>query len=109
MNFINLTPHAIHLLDQDDNVKVTYPASGQQVRLSTREIPNASADDRNARIKLVSFGEITDAPPEIPGTRYIVSLPTALAARRPDFVVPHEQKRDDNGQPIGCLSLARVM
>lgn len=108
MNFINLTPHDVMIIDDDGNETHRYPRSGDIVRLATRELTNISKDAENG-VKLVHFGDLQDAPPETGDTRYIVSLPTALAVKRPDFLVPYDEVRDNAGRIIGCRSLARVV
>lgn len=108
MNFINLTPHDVIILDEDGNETTVYPPSGDVARLATRELTNLSRDAEHG-VKLVSFGSLQTEPPETGSTRYIVSLPTALAVRRPDFLVPYQEVRDDHGRIIGCRYLARVL
>lgn len=107
MHIINLTPHDVRVVN-DDGTETTYPTSGGTVRLATRELVNPSRD-ADYGVKLVYFGDLQEDPPEAGGTRYIVSLPTALAVKRPDFLVPYDEIRDDQGRIIGCRSLARVM
>lgn len=108
MHIINLTPHDVIILDDNGNETAVYQPSGDVARPATRELTNP-AKDADHGIKLVSFGHLQDEPPELGGTRYIVSLPTALAIRRADFLVPYQEVRDDHGRIIGCRALARVI
>lgn len=69
MNFINLTPHDVMIVDDDGNETHRYSRSSDIVRLATRELTNISKDAENG-VKLVHFGDLQDAPPrpETPAT-----------------------------------------
>lgn len=111
MQYINLTPHAVTILDED-GVAAEYPASGQVARVETTE----GHVDTYGHVR-VSYGAISSLPDGVPtnadleGTTYIVSLVTLLAAHaarnpwRHTLVAPYSEVRDDSGRIIGCRSL----
>lgn len=105
MNFINMTPHPINILDEDNQVIVSLPKGETIPRLSqSTEI----VDEVNGvSITETSFGKTQDLP-EPNGDLYVVSrLVLAANPDRDDLVVPNQLVRDDNGSIIGCRSLAR--
>lgn len=104
---VNLTPHDVVLLDEAGDVVDTIPASGEVARLGTVDLGTQHYDDVPCPVELVEFGHLVESPPRTPGVWYVVSLPTALAAPRGDFLVPYLEVRDDRGRIIGCRLLAR--
>lgn len=105
MDIINMTPHDVVIIDADSGEETRrYPRSGDTLRLETR-IDGQTPDG----FVVVSFGHLAEDPPMRAGVFYIVSLPTALAVRRQDFLVPFEEVRDDAGRIIGCRRLAHVL
>jgi hypothetical protein len=105
---VNLTPHAVRVLDTAGNTLTTIPPSGQVARVSV----TAVAVDPVAGLPVFrqQAGEIVDLPPPVPGVWYLVSLPLRLAAQaagRTDVLSPGELIRDAGGQPVGCRGLAR--
>jgi hypothetical protein len=109
MNVINLTPHDVTVWLDDDPLggKVRFPASGQVARLGTIELGTQSYPGVLAPVELVEFHHLENPPPQEDGTWYIVSLPTALAHPRKDFLVPYREVRDEDGRIVGCRMLAR--
>lgn len=107
MAIVNLTPHEVtlHLDDDPMGEKIAFPASGDVARLATIELGALLVDD--VLVDLVEFHHIENPPPVIEGRWYIVSLPTALAQPRGDFLVPFREVRDDGGRIVGCRALAR--
>lgn len=103
---INLTPHDVTIW-RDGAPLVTYPPSGEVARLATIELGTQRYPGVFAPVELVEFHHIENPPPKVDGTWYIVSLPTALASPRADFLVPYLEVRDDGGRIIGCRMLAR--
>lgn len=130
---VNLTPHAIVIWDDDDpmGAKTCIPASGLVARLAVEEYgdPPAeySADGGTlsellevpvvavsyGHLELVRYGRpsagVQEMPPESDGTWYVVSLPTALAVPRSDFLVPYLEVRNSEGTVLGCRGLARIV
>lgn len=97
-NFINLTPHDVHVADCNGNVK-TFEKSGVVCRVSSTQKPV-----RNYEAFIVhanTFGEVLDLPQPQPNTMYIVSamVLSALNGERNDVVAPNSGKavRDEKG------------
>lgn len=106
MAIINLTPHDVTLLDEDNKVVEVFPASGEVLRLGTVDL-GSQVIVGVGRVDLVEFGHLNNPPKPKINTWYIVSLPCALSRPRSDFLVPYMEVRDDQGRIIGCKSLAR--
>lgn len=102
---INLTPHEVRVI-RDGHDDTVYEPSGKVARLATIELGTQDYGV-GAPVELVEFHHLTDPPPRIEGTWYIVSLPCALAAPRGDFLVPYLEVRDDAGRVVGCQMLGR--
>lgn len=109
MTIINLTPHdvVVHLDEDPMGEKVCFPASGEVARLASIEL--GERRDEGVLVQDVEFGHLLKSPERVEGTRYIVSLPTALAQPRPDFLVPFREVRDEDGRIVGCRALARPL
>ena len=85
MTIINLTPHAINFLREDNSV------------LATVE-PNQC-----------SYGAVTGLPDPQPETIYLVSALTAQACRdRNDVFITDDAVRNESGQIIGCRAIAHI-
>jgi hypothetical protein len=99
VTIINLTPHEVRIIRHgvDD---IVYPPSGDVARLGTIELGGGE-------FVQVEFHHLENPPTRKDGVRYIVSLPTALASPRGDFLVPYREVRDDDGRIIGCRMLAQ--
>jgi hypothetical protein len=106
LRVVNLTPHDVVILDADQQEVCRYPRSGDVARLATVELASFPLAD-GVTVQMVEFHHLVEAPERIDGTRYIVSLPTALASPRPDFLVPYGEVRDDAGRIIGVRTLAQ--
>ena len=108
MRVINMTPHAVNLLGQDDQELATFQPSGNLIRLSTTTVPagEITVDGVVIPLTTTAFGDPEGLPSEEDGTMYIVSalVKSALPSRK-DLVVPNEAVRDDQGRIVGCRSL----
>ena len=104
----NLTPHEVRVIGEDGEEDKVFPPSGQVARLAS-VTQGGFALGGVGMVLEVEFGKLVDPPPEHLGAYYIVSLPTALAVRRDDFLVPFNEVRDDSGRIIGCRNLARAL
>jgi hypothetical protein len=105
----NLTPHPVQILDENNQVLATYPASGMVMRLKEDVTPVGSVD--NIPLVEKSFsGEVAggDMPPAGEDVYYIVSLVVAQAVKRSDFIVPDDLVRDESGRVIGARRFAIV-
>lgn len=108
-NIVNLTPHAVNIVDSNDSVAITIPASGNVARCSqTIDIVGAlTLDSVVVPISASSYGEVVDLPAPQDGVYYIVSrLVMSACPARQDLLVPNDLVRNDAGQVIGCRSLA---
>ena len=105
MQLINLTPHAIGILNVDGIVQ-TIPASGMVCRLTTSTVLVEVMD--GLRITKTVFGKPEGLPEEKAGTSYLVSqlVKNALPGRS-DLLVPAEVLRDKDGKILYCQSLGQ--
>lgn len=87
MNFVNLCPHTINVVDAHGVVHA-FPPSGVVARVTaaTESLPPVG----NFRLSQQTFGEVQNLPEPAPETMYIVSgmLLAALKGSRPDCVGP---------------------
>lgn len=99
MSFVNLTPHAISIVDGP-----TIPPSGEVARCSTETV-NAG-NHAGVSLSRVSYGAVTGLPEPVEGTVYLVSgLVRSAVPERVDVASPGDLVRDSSGQPIGCRGL----
>lgn len=110
-NLINLTPHTITLVDQNNQVILTVESSAvARVSAQTTTVGSYNVNGVEIPRTHTVYGEVEGLPAPTPGNVYIVSgmIVSALASqgiRRDDVVVPGMQVRDDAGRVIGCRSL----
>lgn len=106
--FVNLTPHAITLIEADDTVREVIEPSGQLARVTVSE---KVVDGIGGTFPVVQnqYGEVEGLPEPTDDVIYIVS---ALVAQRVfgrnDVLVPARTVRDDKGRIVGCKALARI-
>lgn len=108
-NIINLTPHSVNIIGNDNSVAITIEASGNVARCSqTIDIVGAlTLDSVDIPISSSSYGEVVDLPDPQDGIYYVVSrLVMSACPARQDLLVPNDLVRNDAGQVIGCRSLA---
>jgi len=105
MNLVNMTPHSISIVDENNSVIKIIPTSGNLIRLKSSTVDSGLSVD-GVKITKTAFGEPEGLPGEQDGTYYIVSqiVKTALPNRK-DLLVPAEMVRDTEGNIIGCKSL----
>lgn len=110
---INLTPHAITIVDTEGQITRTIPPSGRVARVDTITTSDGAVD--GIPVVELSTGQLRvehadgttgEMPPWRSGVHYIVSTMAADAECRPDLLTPAELLRDDQGRPIGCRVLA---
>jgi len=107
MPIINLTPHAVTVIPGEDGSEpTTYPPSGKVARLVARQgqFRYVCGDF----VPSFTYGMLEEPVERVKGTAYIVSLVTALASFRADFLYPYDEVRDEDGRIIGCRTLAVV-
>lgn len=100
MKIINLTPHTVTIvLDEDETV--IFPASGEIARVAQEEELVTIWKDIPT-VKL-TFGEVENLPNPEEGSFYIVSsIVKAACPNRTDLLVPTRLVRDGSGRVIGC-------
>ena len=111
MEIRNLTPHAIHVLGEVNQVFLTLPASGVVARAATSRscVGTVDVDGVAVPVNATSFGDVTGLPDPQPGVAFVVSAITAQAVRdRDDVFIVDDSVRDADGRIIGCRALARV-
>jgi len=113
---VNLTPHKVTLVTSL-GCKMDIPPSGKIARCVEKtstydvlqySVKNMYGDDDIFPITVIKkeLGACDYIPPKKPGVVYIVSLPVAQKLKRPDVLAIGESIRDENGNIVGCKSLA---
>jgi hypothetical protein len=103
--FVNLTPHVINII-VDNNNSISIPPSGIVARVSVTYTPVRYID--GISIQRSSYGEVTDLPNPQKDTIFIVSnmvLSAIAHTGRTDVLAPGELVRDVDGRAIGCRGL----
>ena len=103
MKLINLTPHPINLVGVGE-----IKPSGVIARLEETTQKMGGVYVENVYIPLIKkkLGRIINLPTPEKYTIYVVSLPVAQAAHRPDVFAIGESIRDEKGNVVGAKSLA---
>lgn len=106
MKIVNLTPHDVHVYDENaQNIIRTYPASGTVARVKSSTEIVGEVD--GVPVARTAFGEIEGLLEPQQDTKYIVSLLVlqAAAGKRDDLLAPdtgpQSAVRDESGQIIG--------
>ena len=112
---INMTPHDVVVVDENNNVIVTVKPCGviPRVEQRTKKLGTKSytVDGKIYEISESenAYGEVIGLPDYDESKVLIVSRQTADAVKdRTDLRVPNETIRNDKGQIIGCQSIAIV-
>ena len=109
MKLINCTPHTINIMDNDNNIILSIPASGTLIRVSqtTTDAGTITADGIDIPITDNTFGDVVGLPSQQDGVVLIVSAMVASACKtRTDLALVNQAVRDDKGRIIGCRSLS---
>lgn len=102
---LNYTPHEINIVDDEGKIIIAIPSSGV-ARVSSNE--TIVSEELGFPETATFFGDVEGLPPYDEDTIVIVSrLVMNLSPSRDDLRVPGLQVRNDQGQVIGCKSLAR--
>lgn len=101
---INMTPHAINIVDANGLLLQVIPASGNTIRLTQQTVVCGAID--NVPVSKTVYGDAVGMPEQVDGTFYVVSqlVKTAFPGRT-DLLVPAQLVRDANGNIVGCMSL----
>ncbi len=110
MEIVNLTPHEVKVLDDDDNVIATFPSSGV-ARASQHNV--LVGEIESIPVVKTEFGEVLGLPEPTEGTVFIVSRITVEAAQvqgrsTDDLLTTSGAVRDDQGRIVGCRAFARL-
>lgn len=108
MKFVNLTPHALNIVDADGNTILSVAPSGTVARVTTQQtvVGNIAGID----IVRTVFGDIDGLPAPQPDTVYVVSTLVLQALKdagvsRNDVVAPDTSPqsavRNADGQIVG--------
>ena len=104
MNFVNLTPHALNIVQADGSVYML-PPSGQVARVATTRTVVNEID--GIEIYETQFGQVEGLPERNGQDLLIVSALVAQRANRADVYSPGELVRNDAGQVVGCRGLTK--
>lgn len=117
MKYVNLTPHEINIYaaevdatgkdTKESNLSLSLPPSGETARVSVtpRYYLTVPQPSEVVLYKQV-VGDVVGLPDPENDTIFIVSAQVRLAAPyRRDVASPGELKRNEAGQPIGCVGL----
>jgi hypothetical protein len=105
MQIINMTPHPINLLDENNQEVKTWPKGETMIRLSMSTVSAGVLPDGTPLTK-TEYGDAEGLPEYQKDIYYIVSqLVKNALPNRTDLLVPAEMQRDDAGRIIGCRSL----
>lgn len=108
---INLTPHAINIVDDEKNIiKVIEPAEfPARVTVSTVRTEDIICGDDTIPTSKSVYGVVEGLPEKEEGVIYVVSsLVAQRVPERDDVFIPNESVRDNYGRIIGCKSLGRI-
>lgn len=108
---VNLTPHPIGFVDQDNQLLLTVESTTvARVSAQTTTVGYFVINGVQIPRTHTVYGQVEGLPDPTPGVIYIVSgmIVSALASQgihRDDLLVPGMQVRDEQGRVIGCRSL----
>ena len=111
---INLTPHAIMMVNGEGDTILTIEPSGNVARVTqtTEQLATVvTIDGVVIPVTQNTYGELVNLPEEKEGVSFIVSAMVASAGEklgRKDLFIPNETVRNDKGQIIGCKSLGKI-
>ena len=101
---INKVPHAIYILNDNNQIVKSFPKSSGMIRIE--EHSTDIGHICNVPISSTVWGKVYELPASVRGTYYIVSqLVKNALPERPDLLVPREVVRDTEGNILGCKRL----
>jgi len=104
---INLTPHDVNIVSEDGKEIKTFAGSQNPARCSVET--EKIGEINNITLTKTAFGEVENLPESEENIYFIVSRLVASACDdRNDLLIPNETVRDENGNIIGCRSLAKL-
>lgn len=111
MKIRNLTPHAINLLNDNNEVVAIIEPSGIIARAAqTKElVEKLCVDGMTIPVYKSEFSKVENLPEQEKDTIFVVSALTAQACKgRPDVYITDNPVRDEQGRIIGCRSLGKI-
>lgn len=111
MTIRNLTPHAINIIGENNEVLATFEPSGIIARAAqTKElVEELNITGMTIPVYESTFGKVENLPEPEEDTIFVVSALTAQACKdRHDVYVTDNPVRDDQGRIIGCRSLGKI-
>lgn len=105
MNFVNLTPRTINIVNDNGEIIRAFPPSGQVARCAITQVPAGFADG----IALIetTLGAVSGLPELRTDTIYIVSaLVRQAIPDRAGIASPNDMVYDAAGNIVGCKNLA---
>lgn len=110
MKLINLTPHALNVLDLDGSRLLVLEPEVTPARVTAKYIEVGPLTIEGATVPLtkVEYGQVTGLPAPDIDRMYVVSMMVANAVWSPerhDLLVPGDLVRDEKGFIIGCKGL----
>ena len=107
MQIINLTPHSINFLDEDNNPILTVDPSGVIAR--AKQTRTLCGNIAGVPVNQCAYGTVQGLPEPAKETIYIVSAITAQACpEREDVYIVDASVRDETGRIIGVRALAHI-
>lgn len=109
MNFKNMTPYAINVVNAAGESVANFAPSGEIAHLTVEREMVENFD--GVEIYAVKFGEPSPLPAQEDGVGYIVSTLYANGLRahgdkRTDIFTFGEAKRNEAGRGVGCIGLS---
>lgn len=110
---INLTPHAIMMVNDEGENILTINPSGDVARVtqSTKKLTTVTVDGLVIPVTQNTYGELVNLPEQKDGVSLIVSAMVASAGEklgRKDLFIPNETVRNEKGFIVGCKSLGKI-
>ena len=109
MNIINLTPHAITFVAENEKLVIEPSGSIARVSSTTEKVGEVTVGNFTIPVTSTVFGQVEGLPDPEKDTVFIVSsLVAGRVPDRKDVFIPNQSIRDDKGRIIGCLSLGKI-
>jgi S-adenosylmethionine hydrolase len=114
MELINLTPHAVTIVDEDGNVLLAIASSGvARAKQADHKVGELMVGGVAVAVFETVFGDTDGLPEPAEGVAYVVSIITLNAARAQgrstdDLFITNGLVRDAAGAILGCRALARA-
>ncbi|OFO48805.1 hypothetical protein [Corynebacterium sp. HMSC073D01] len=112
VEIVNLTPHSITIVGEDNSVLFELPGSQHPARVTEHVLKDAPLYTADTTVPCFSVGYssvVENLPDESPDSVYVVSqLVLQALPNRSDLYFPFPVVRDKNNQIIGCRGLGRL-